>query len=70
MGSTRGQMLGMSGSTPVCGTSIVVNTVCNRSRLRGSSAAPVYLVTAERSEAQTRLSTTHHQIVLRTLDIA
>ena len=45
-GSTSGQMLGMSGSTPVCGTSIVVNTVCNRSRLRDSSAAPVYLVAA------------------------
>ena len=46
VGSTSGQMLAMSGSLPVCGPSTVVKTVCSRSRLRGSSAAPVYLVTA------------------------
>lgn len=43
VGSTSGQTLAKSGSTPVCGVSTVVNTTCKRSRLRASNAAPEYL---------------------------
>lgn len=54
VGSTSGQMLGMSGSTPpVCGASTVVNTTCKRSRLRVSSVAPEYLANQKRQPGRT-----------------